>query len=949
MSGVTSSTGLISGLDYDSLINQLLSIEARPRTLAQRRIVQLQSNQAAFLDLSSRLSTLKSAAGAFRTGNVFNSATVASSNDGALTGSASAGAAAGAYSFVVDRVVGTQQVLGRGFTDRNSSSLGVTSITLESAKARLDSDTPLSALNGGQGVQRGKITVTDHGGRTATIDLSRVATVGELLDKLNTTESVRIRARVDGDRLVIEDNSGVNGTLRIENGINSTTATSLGIEGTSTNAPLEGSPVYFIGDATSLASLNDGNGLRFNSAAGVGSTPDFTIKTRDGGTYTIDIGDVYELVDNKFTKTKSAVADIAGLRARIEEQTEGKVTLGVSSSGRALTLVDSSTPTGAHSLEVIDLKGAATDLKLVGVATGDTLESGAVLSALNSTLASNLVGNSALTSGDFVITTRDGSTHSFSVSTDGSVSDILREINDLTGGSVTATVSADGVSLTLVDNTGGSDNLIVEGDGATALGLATDAGGVARSTLVGARRQHRYISESTLVSSFNDGAGLGTGEFEIRGPRGTSTRVNIGTDARNLGDIISEINSKGIGVTARINDKGDGIIIEKSAGETGLNKIKITDLSGSVAKNLGIAGEAADNTTSNFVDGSFEKTVTLSAADTLDSVVSKINSAKAGVTASVIRDASGANPFRLKLTAAKTGIAGAFTVTTTGADLGLTTISEARNARIFFGSDDPARAVLVESSTNTFDGLVDGLTVNAKAVTADPVTLTVTRDTAAIKTAIRTFVDAFNGLSDRIARFTAYDAATETKGPLLGDSTANELRTALFNQLSRPASGVSGGYQFLSQVGIKVGDGAKIQIDEAKLDAALADDPEAVAALFAARTAAPRATRTEISPGVFVTNTDSATYTSLGVAEQFVLFADKYISSTGGVLTRRGDSIQTEIANQNRRIAELDSKLTRRRELLTRQFASLESTLANLQRQQSALGQLNLSRTNSSR
>lgn len=938
MSGITSSTGLISGIDYQSLINQLLSLEARPKTLAQQRIISLQSDQAAFLDLKGRLSSLKSAAAAFRTNNIFGSSAVSSSDEGVLTASASAGAPIGGFSFLVDRVVSTQQVLTRGFADRNSSSIGATSLTVESARARLDSDTPLGALNGGLGAQRGKIVVTDHSGARETIDLSRVATVGELVSKINDADSVRIRARVDGDKIVIEDTTGVAGTLTVENADGYTTATSLGIEGSAVNTPLTGQRVYYIGDATNLQSFNDGNGIRVNSAAGAGLTADFTIKTRDGASYSIDIGEMYEMVDGKLTKTRSAVADVAGLRARIEEQTDGYVTLATTADGRGLRLVDSSV--GTDPTQVVDIKGAAADLGLVGSSATGTLDGSAVIAGLNSTLVSNLGGGSGLADGTFSITTRDGATHNFSVPTTGSLSDILAQIGSGTGGAVTASVDSSGVGLTLTDNTAGSGNLIVGGAGATALGVATAPGGVAGATVAGTRLQHRYISGSTSLSSFNNGAGVGTGVIEIRGPRGTTTRVDIGTDARNIADVIAEINSRGIGVTARINDNGDGIVIEKSAGETGLNKIKVSDVSGTVGKSLGIIGEAANTTDQNFVNGSFEKTIALTAADTLDSVVTKINNAQAGLSASVIRDSAGSSQYRLKLTANQTGGAGAFTITSAGADLGLTTISQGRDARVFFGSEDPATAVLIQSTTNTIDGVIDGLTLTAKAASDTPVTVTVSRDTAAIKDAVRGFVDAFNDVSGRIAELTAYDQETERKGPLLGDSTANELRTALYNQLLRPATGLSGPYKYLGQVGIKVGDGGVLSLDESKLDAALAADPQGVADLFAARTQNTRETRTEIRPGIFVNNTDPDTFSALGVAEQFVAFVDKYINSADGVLTRRSNSLDSEIANQNDRIAAIDAKLAQRRDFLTQQFATLETTLAGLQRQQSALSQI---------
>ncbi|MEL7484129.1 MAG: flagellar cap protein FliD N-terminal domain-containing protein, partial [Planctomycetota bacterium] len=66
MSGITSGIGLVSGIDTASLIQQLLAVESRPQQLAQVRLAQLQSQQAAFLDINTRLGGLQSAARSFR-------------------------------------------------------------------------------------------------------------------------------------------------------------------------------------------------------------------------------------------------------------------------------------------------------------------------------------------------------------------------------------------------------------------------------------------------------------------------------------------------------------------------------------------------------------------------------------------------------------------------------------------------------------------------------------------------------------------------------------------------------------------------------------------------------------------------------------------------------------------------------------------------------------------
>ena len=125
--GGISSGGLISGIDTQALINSLIQVAARPRTLAQNRLLQLQSQQAAYLDLNTQLGSLRSAASAFRSQNVFRSKLATSSNDDVLSATASIGAQPGSYSFIVDRLVSSQQMLSRGFQDRDTSAIGAES------------------------------------------------------------------------------------------------------------------------------------------------------------------------------------------------------------------------------------------------------------------------------------------------------------------------------------------------------------------------------------------------------------------------------------------------------------------------------------------------------------------------------------------------------------------------------------------------------------------------------------------------------------------------------------------------------------------------------------------------------------------------------------------------------------------------------------------------------
>lgn len=948
MSGISSSVGPFSGIDSGSLINQLLAIESRPKILAQQRVAQLQLQQGGFLDINSKLSALRAAAALFRQEKTFRTASAASSDEKVLSATASVGAGAGSYSFLVDRLVTTQQLLSRGFGDKDSVAMGATSFTFESAQARLDRDTALADLNGGAGVERGKILVTDSTGATATVDLSKAITVADVLDAINSNGTAAVTASVSDGQFVIRDTAG--GNVTVANGLGSTTAASLGIAGSGAGA-VTGAQVYYLASGTALSILNDGNGVYADNQVG-SAAYDFTITVDTGSGPTlvkVNIGDLYD-ADQK--KVEGAVSTVGGVLERINGALDAAgfttVRASIAADGTRLRISDSAS--GTTSITVAEnSESTARDLGLLGSTTTGTLTGQRVLAGLTSTLSRGINGGTGV-GGDGVInfTARDGFAGTLTVSADSTLEQVAAAISAASGtvggqARLQVAINSKGTGLVITDTTGGSGNLIITGtdgsDTAASLGISTGASGVVSSTVTGSNLQRQYVGRATLLSALNNGKGIGTGRFRITDSTGVIQSIDVSDNQKTVGDLIDLINSRGLSITARINARGDGVeIIENiSGGGTGASKITIEDVNGAVARSLNLAGTAAGTGAENRIDGSYERTVTFEAADTLQEVADKINAAGAGVSVSIIKDGAGSTPYRLNFVGEATGRSGRFLLDSAGLDLGLRTLDAGEDARVFFGSSDPARAIALTRSSNTLDGVIQGVKIDLKSVSADPVTLTISKDTAAIEGKVSAFIAAFNDVVSRVDFQTRYDEETKRSGPLIGDSTALQLRNELYRVVQGQGIGATGTFSRLTDVGIKIGSGGKLELDTERFREAMERDPASVEALFAAREST---TSTTIDLGGGISASDPSgreTFTKLGVVGQLEELGKKYLDSVDGVLIRRGRTLDDQIASQNRRIADMDARLEVRRQVLLRQFTAMERAIGQLQSQQSAL------------
>ena len=595
MGQITSGVGLISGINTADLIDQLLSLEERPKQLVEQHNAVLTSQQVAFQDINAKLLALKLSAAGFTDQRVFQTTSATTSDESVLAVSSSASSVPGSFDFVVDRLVTTQQVVTGGFADRDATAIAPSggTLTFEFGDAKLTTDTALSNLNGGSGVNRGKIRITDRSGASTVVDLSKALTVNDVLDAINNSSTINVTATVGGDGLQLSDNTGSAATSLTVSEVGTTgTAAGLGLLGTApgTGDTIVGAQINRVGGHTALVQLNDGNGVR----ARRDDLPDFQVTQEDGTTFDVNL------------ETAATVQDVIDA---INTASGGAVTAAINDAGTGIKLTDSSAGPGTLEVTALNSSNAAADLGILG-SDGDgdgTIQGQRVLASINSRLLKSLNGGSGVGLGVVRILDRDGGQANVDLTTAQSVDDVIALINGSAAG-VEAAINDVGNGLTLTDTTGSIDrNLtVIDKSGSAAADLRL-AGSVSASAVNSGNLQLRYISEATRLSSLNGGQGISAGRFVIRDSSGASATVDLSQGESTIQDVLTDINSRGLRIRARINDHGDGILIEDNG--PGAVALRIEEAGSTTARDLGILGEAAEP--GEDLDGSFETKINI--------------------------------------------------------------------------------------------------------------------------------------------------------------------------------------------------------------------------------------------------------------------------------------------------------------------------------------------------
>ncbi len=302
---------------------------------------------------------------------------------------------------------------------------------------------------------------------------------------------------------------------------------------------------------------------------------------------------------------------------------------------------------------------------------------------------------------------------------------------------------------------------------------------------------------------------------------------------------------------------------------------------------------------------------------TLDDVVTQVNKADVGITATKVSTGTvgGVQQFRLQFTAQEPGREHGFSAFRgTAADLtagtatdlfvetGAATVRAAQDAEVVLWGGTTAEQT-VKSSSNSFADILPGVSVTVSKTTKEPVSVTVSRDAGAATKLASDLVDALRGVFSFVDSNTKVAPGLTVGGPPIpgrftGDSSVRGITQSVLRAASDPVNGKS-----TSEFGITLTRSGTVEFDATKFTAALAKDPAVVK--------------------------DALTELATRVADAGKAASDKF----DGELTTRIKNQESTVRTLNEQVSGWDQRLEKRRATLERTYSALEVQLSQLQSQ----------------
>ncbi|MBV8632989.1 MAG: flagellar filament capping protein FliD [Burkholderiaceae bacterium] len=516
------------------------------------------------------------------------------------------------------------------------------------------------------------------------------------------------------------------------------------------------------------------------------------------------------------------------------------IALGVTSSNTSV--LSGTTTTGAqagsYNVNVTQLaqaqslaaNGVASSTATIGSGASTTIsfQFGTTGSGVNGSALGAAVASSGIAAGSLTI---DGTTITTGSSTN-SAAALVTQINHataVTGVTATASNASSGTLSFSNVTTGANDAYTLSVGGVTVANVGANSS-LSAAQLDAALQSTGSGSIGAQLAAagitFTGTAAAGTLQFSANNGANLTLSQNLTNNSTTASGGIASINSSGA--------------TETYLGSVSLSASSTITVGGNDPAAAGLTAGTASNsptfTQNSAIPGG---SVTVDSSDSsLQGIAKAINGANLGVTAAIISDGS-STPYRLVLTSNTTGAAASMKISVSGDSTISNLLSEdpagtenltqsvaAQNTNL------TVNGIAVTSANNTVSGAIQG--VNLTVAQTGSTTVSVAQNTSTLQSAVSSFVTAYNSLNSVFTQATAYNASTQTAGPLIGDSGVATVQQGLRQILGSTIPGLNANLSTLQQLGITFQSDGSMQLNSTTLQNAITSNANGVASLFGA-------------------------------------------------------------------------------------------------------------------
>lgn len=301
---------------------------------------------------------------------------------------------------------------------------------------------------------------------------------------------------------------------------------------------------------------------------------------------------------------------------------------------------------------------------------------------------------------------------------------------------------------------------------------------------------------------------------------------------------------------------------------------------------------------------------------TPEGVVEAINtkSGVTGVEARLVSTGDPVNPYTILLTGTD-GAASAFSVAQPGTEAAVpglafsTTLQSASNANVVIDG------LAISRAFNTIDDAIPGVRLELVAPTASSGTISLSRDTAPVKTKIEALTKAYNEFQEFLDTMGNPKSTDEEYGGILATDTLlryarDQARSLVTATSNTPGSVVSA----LRDIGITLDREGRLQTDSVKLDVSLKGRFEEIAAVLSG-------------------NTENASLADdsikLGIAGEALRKLEKLMATDGPILSR-SKSAESLVTSSQEELSELQERMDGVYERYLKQLSAMDSVVSQM-------------------